>query len=79
MSEFSKYLDIQINICDADQFNEIVYSTTGTYEKKLYLYKNKDHYNVFTSMPAFINTDYYCHVRKKGYTQKNKHKCPNIA
>ena len=44
----SDYLKVQINILDADQFNHIVFSTTA-YPKKIYLYKDKDHYDVITS------------------------------
>ena len=28
-------------------------------------------------MPAFLSKDYYCHTCKKGYTRRDKHKCPN--
>ena len=28
-------------------------------------------------MPAFLAKDYYCHTCKKGYTRRDKHKCPD--
>ena len=28
-------------------------------------------------MPAFLGKKYYCHTCKKGYTHRDKHKCPN--
>ena len=28
-------------------------------------------------MPAFLAKDYYCHTCKRGYTRRDKHKCPD--
>ena len=77
VQKISEYLGVQINIVDAEQFNEVVYSSTPDRPKKIYLYKDKDHYDVITSMTAFNNTDYYCHTCKKGYTLRDKHRCPD--
>ena len=41
----------------------------------IYLYKNKNHYDVITSMPGFLSKKYYCHTCKEGYTHRDKHKC----
>ena len=75
---FAKHLGIQINIVDADYFNEIIYTSEGESidDKIIYLYKNKNHYDVITSMPGFLSKKYYCHTCKKGYTHRDKHKCP---
>ena len=64
IQKISEHLKVQINVLDAEQFNEIVFSNNN-YPKKIYLYKDKDHYDVITSMTAFNNTDYYCHTCKK--------------
>ena len=77
VQKISEHLEVQINILDAEQFNEVVYSSTPDRPKKIYLYKDKDHYDVITSMTAFNNTDYYCHTCKKGYTLRDKHRCPD--
>ena len=53
VQKLSEYLEVQINILDADQFNEVVYSSTPDHPKKIYLYKDKDHYDVITSMTGF--------------------------
>ena len=50
---FAKYLGIQINIVDADYFNDIHTANPGATEM-IYIYKNKNHYDVITSMPAFL-------------------------
>ena len=75
---FAKHLGIQINIVDADYFNEIIYTSEGesTDGKIIYLYKNKNHYDVITSMPGFLGKNYYCHTCKESYTRRDKHKCP---
>ena len=78
INTFAKHLGVQINIVDADYFNEIIYTSEGESidGKIIYLYKNKNHYDVITSMPGFLGKDYYCHTCKKPYTHRDKHKCP---
>ena len=36
-------------------------------KKMIYLYKNKNHFDVITTMPGFLGQDYYCHTCKKSY------------
>ena len=76
MNTFAKHLGIQINIVDADYFNEITYTVNNNANEIIYLHKNKNHYDVITSMPSFLAKKYYCHTCKKGYTRRDKHKCP---
>ena len=75
VKRFSDHLKVEINILDADRFNEIIL-TTGTSYDKIYLLKNQNHYDVITSMPGFLCKDYYCHTCKKTYEQRDKHRCP---
>ena len=72
---FADHLEIQISIFDGDQFNELIYTTEVDRKQKIYLYKNKNHFDVIKSMPAFLCKDYYCHSCKVGYTRKDKHRC----
>ena len=76
---FAKHLGVQINIVDANHFNEIIHTSEGeSIEGKIiYLYKNKNHYDVITSMPGFLCKEHYCHTCKKSYRHRDKHKCPN--
>ena len=67
-------LDIQINIICAENFNSIIHSGTDK-DKKIYLYKNKNHFDVINSMAAFFGSSYYCHYCKTSYNTKDKHKC----
>ena len=74
---FAKHLDIEINIIDAEQFNNIVYTANKGSEDKIYLLKTRNHFDVVKSMTAFYDSPYYCHKCKKTYTKRDKHKCPS--
>ena len=77
VKKFAKHLKIQINIVDGDQFNDLIFTTENEHDgQMIYLYKNKNHFNVITSMPAFLSKKYYCHTCKKSYTKRDCHKCP---
>ena len=56
--------------CDIERdFNGIVYHGP-TAEKKIYLYYHDNHYDVITSMTAFIKRIYFCASCYKGITPK---------
>ena len=74
---FAKHLDIEINVIDAEQFNNIVYTANKCSEDKIYLLKTKNHFDMIKSLTAFYDTPYYCHECKKAYTKRDKHKCPS--
>ena len=76
VEKFANYLGIQINIIDGDQFNKLIYSSEPQ-DTNIYLYKDKNHFDVITSMPAFLCKAYYCHSCKKAYTKRDCHKCPD--
>ena len=77
IEKFAKHLDIEINIIDAEQFNNIVYTANKGSEDKIYLLKTRNHFDVIKSLTAFYDTPYYCHECKKAYTKRDKHKCPS--
>ena len=67
---FAKHLGIEINrIDDAEQFNSIIYTANKGSEDKIYLLKNRNHFDVIKSLTAFYDTPYYCHECKKAYTK----------
>ena len=74
---FAKHIDIEINVIDAEQFNNIIYTANKCSEDKIYLLKTKNHFDVIKSLTAFYVTPYYCHECKKAYTKRDKHKCPS--
>ena len=67
---FAEHLDIEINIVDANQFNNII-ATVGEFKgetsNQIYILKDRNHFNVITSMPAFLYKNHYCHTCKKGF------------
>ena len=75
---FARHLGVQINVVDADYFNEIIYTTEqdSVDGKMIYLHKNKNHFDVITSMTGFLGKSYYCHTCKVSYKRRNCHKCP---
>ena len=77
VTKFAKHLKIQINIVDGDQFNDLIFTNENEHDgQMIYLYKNKSHFDVITSMPAFLGKNYYWHTCKKSYTKRDRHKCP---
>ena len=68
----------KINILSREHFNGIIYSGPEA-ENKIYLYFHDNHYDVITSMPAFLSRSYYCISCKKGYDHTEKHKCNNVC
>ena len=76
VEKFAKYLGIEINIIDSEQFNNIIYTANKNSKDKIYLFKTRNHFDVIKSLTAFYNSPYYCHECKKAYTKKDKHRCP---
>ncbi|CAC5364845.1 unnamed protein product [Mytilus coruscus] len=70
--------DCQIHVVSKEHFNGIIFQGPEA-EKKIYLYHHNEHYDVITSMPAFLNRSYYCNICQKGYQHKEEHKCNNIC
>ncbi len=79
IKQFQEYLiDYQINVVSKEYFGAIIYSGPEA-DKKLYIYSHDDHYDVITSMPAFLTKSYYCTQCQMGYDHKEKHKCNNTC
>ena len=75
--KFANHLKIQINIVDGDNFNKLILTTENEHNNQMiYLLKNKNHFDVITSMTGFLCKSYYCHTCKKTYKRLNCHKCP---
>ena len=70
--------DVQINVVSKEHFNGIIYEGPEA-EIKIYLYHHDEHYDVITSMSAFLNRSYYCHSRHKGYQHREQHRCNNVC
>ena len=63
---------------DGVHFNAIIYKGPET-QKPIYLYHHDGHYDVITSMPAFLGRVYFCLKCEKGYKTEDwrHHSCAN--
>ena len=57
--------DYQLVVVSGDHFNAIIYKGPET-EKPIYLYYHNGHYDVITSMLAFLGRAYFCLKCEKG-------------
>ena len=82
IDNFKKFQQIlqnyQLHVVSADHVNGIIYSGPKV-EKKIYLYYHNNHYDVITSMPAFLNKAYYCARCQNGYDHKEAQECNNAC
>ena len=79
---FQKHLtDYEINIVSADHNNSIIYPSkpTTSHAKPIYLYLHSNHYDVITSMPAFLGNSYFCHKCRRSYDQAINHVCSGMC
>ena len=76
---FQHYLvNYQIIVVSGDQ-NSIIYPreppANPNPEKSIYLYYQTNHFDVITSLPGFLNKNYFCHTCHKGYDHTTDHLC----
>ena len=81
---FQQYLvNYQIIVVSGDQDNAIIYPphprTNPNPEKSIYLYYQAKHYDVITTLPGFLNTNYFCHRCHKGYDHTTDHLCKGMC
>lgn len=67
-------LDVQIKIICAESFNTIIYEGPDK-SIKLYLYKNKSHFDVINNLKGFYAAHFYCERCDTPYQNKNGHRC----
>jgi hypothetical protein len=66
VKQFQAYLtDYQINIVSKEHQNSVIFPGPDK-EKRVYLFLHENHFDVITSMPAFVARKMYCHTCKKG-------------
>lgn len=68
----------QIHVISQEHFNAIIYKGPEV-EKKIYLYVHDNHYDIITSMSAFLSRVYYCTKCNTGYDHKEEHRCNNVC
>ena len=76
---FQDYLvNYQIVVVSGTHNNAIIYppQPPGTDEKpSLSLYYHKNHFDVITKLPGFLNRSYFCHRCHKAYDHTSDHVC----
>jgi hypothetical protein len=70
--------DYCITLIDGNCSNKFFYKG-GKKDKYLYIMYTNSHYNVITSMPAYIGQAYYCDSCNIGYCQSIIHSCANLC
>jgi hypothetical protein len=79
VKQFQAYLtDYQINIVSKEHQNSVIFSGSEK-EKRIYLFLHDNHFDVITSMPAFVARKKYCHTCKKGYDHVKNHLCGDMC
>ncbi len=82
IGEIQKFQDVlpdyQLHVLSKNHFNAIIYSGPEA-EKKIYLYHHDEHYDIITSMAAFLARNYFCTKCNKGYDHQEDHKCNNVC
>ena len=81
---FQRYLvNYQIIVVSGDQNNSIIYPgqppANPNPEKSIYLYYQANHFDVITSLPGFLNTNYFCHLCHKAYDHTTDHLCKGMC
>ena len=73
----------QIIVVSGDQNNTIIYPphppANPNPEKSIYLYYQANHFDVITTLPGFLNTNYFCHRCHKGYDHTTDHLCDGMC
>ena len=76
-------VNYQIIVVSGDQNNTIIYPpqprANPNPEKSIYLYYQANHFDVITSLPGFLNTNYFCHTCHKGYDHTTDHLCDGMC
>ena len=60
----------QIYVVSKDHLNGIIYEGPHRSENKIFLYYHDNHYDIITSMPAFMRRSYYCLDCRKGFNNQ---------
>ena len=81
---FQQHLtNYQIIVVSGDQNNTIIYPhkppPNPNPEKTIYLYYQANHFDVITTLPGFLNTNYFCHQYHKGYDHTTDHLCDGMC
>ncbi|XP_072021137.1 uncharacterized protein [Amphiura filiformis] len=66
--------DYQLVVVSKEQFDKIIWKGPNK-SKGIYLLYNNNHFDLITSMSAYLNRSYWCHECKVAYNDKRRHEC----
>ena len=78
IKKIARYIKSNIIVVDRQSLNKVVYKTFLPYENKIYLLLDNQHYNLITSITAYLGAPYYCEKCDSSYNNKDAHICNNI-
>ena len=70
--------DYQVNVVTTNP-NDLFLFRGPPREKKLHLFYHDNHFDVLTSLPGFLDTQYFCDICDKGYKTFEHHRCHKIC
>ena len=81
---FQQHLaNYQIIVVSGDNNNSIIYPRqpppNPDPEKSIYLYYQAKHFDVITSLPGFLKSNYFCHRCHKPYDHTSDHLCATMC
>ena len=72
---FEDLLDIQIIVYNRPFSDGCIYAGAGEKKSKIFLYYEKNHFDVITSITGFLGRNYYCDTCRVPYSNLKKHCC----
>ena len=79
LKPIAEHIKKNIAVVDRERLNQIIYRTKYPYDKTIYLLYSNNHYELITSMTAYLGYVYYCEKCDKGYNNKDGHRCKTEA
>ena len=70
--------DYEVNVVTTNP-NDLFLDRGPPREKKVHLFYHDNHFDVLTSLPGFLDTDYFCDICDKGYKTFEHHRCHKIC
>ena len=70
--------DYQVNVVTTNPHNLFLFRGRPC-EKKLHLLYHDNHFDVVTSLPGLLNTNYFCDICNKGYQVFDRHRCHQVC
>ena len=70
IAKITQYIKSNIIVFSRQEGNKVIYKSTLPYENNIYLLFDNSHYNLITSVTAFLGVSYYCNECNTGYNNK---------